>query len=119
MPMARLALRDHLAGGYVKSSKQGGCAVSDVVVCDSLYIPKTQPLRGSRWLRQHWLGSIESLHLGFLVHAEHHCLVRWVQVEADDVPDLLNKEWICRDFVAVRLPRSGTSSGDVAGERMS
>jgi hypothetical protein len=98
MPVTRLALRDHLTGGYVKSGKQGGGAVSDVVVGDSLHVSQTQPLRGSLWLRQQWLGSIESLHLGLFVDAEHHCLFRWIQVEADDVPDLLDKEGICRDF---------------------
>ena len=70
MPVTRLALRDHLAGGHVKGSKQGGGAVSNVVMGDSLYVPKTQPLRGSRWLRKQWLGSIEGLHLGLLVPAQ-------------------------------------------------
>ena len=90
MPVTRLALRDHLTGGYVKSGKQGSGAVSDVVVGDSLHVSQTH--------RQQWLGSIESLHLGLLVDAEYHCLLRGVQVEADDVPDLLDKEGICRDF---------------------
>ena len=80
--MSRLALRDHLTGGYVKSGKQGGGAVSDVVVGYSLHV--------SQAYRQQWLGSIESLHLGLLVDAEHHCLLRGVQVEADDVLDLLD-----------------------------
>ena len=96
--MTRLALLDHLSGPYVKSGKQGGGAVSDVVVGDSLHVSQTQPLRGSRWLRQQWLGSIEILYLGLLVDAEQHCLLRGVRVEADDVPDLLDIEGIYRDF---------------------
>jgi hypothetical protein len=90
MPVTRFALRDHLAGDYVKSGKQDSSAVSDVVVSDSLHVSQTH--------RQQWLDSIESLHLGLLVDAEHHCLLRVVQVEADEVPDLLDKEGICRDF---------------------
>ena len=100
--MARAALSDHLTGGYVKSSKQGGGAVSYVVMGDSLHVPKTH--------RQQRLSSIKSLHLGLLVHAEHHCLFRWVQVEADNVSDLLDKEWVRGDF--------SMSSGDGAGVRM-
>jgi len=88
--MAMPALSDYMTGGNVKSSKQGGSAMSDVVMGDSLHVPKTH--------RQQRLGLFKSLHLGLLVNAEHNCLVRWVQVEADDVPDLLDKEWICRDF---------------------
>ena len=64
--------------------------MSDVVVGDSLGVPKTH--------REQWLGSIEGLHLCLLVHAEHHCLVRWIQIGADDIPHLLDKERIRRDF---------------------
>jgi len=87
VPVARLALGAHLASGDVQGDQQGGSAVADVVVGHSLH--PAQPHR------QQGLGSIESLHLGFLVHAEHHRLVRWVQVEVDDVADLLDKEWVC------------------------
>ncbi len=90
MAVTRLALRDHLTGGYVKSGKQGSGAVSDVVMADSLHVSQTQ--------RQQWLGSIESLHPGLLVDAEHYFHLRGVQVEADDVPAFLDKEGICRDF---------------------
>ena len=86
MPVTRLALRDHLTGRYVKSGKQGGGPVSDVVVGDSLHVSQAH--------RQQWLGSIESLHLGLLVDAKHLGLVRWVKVETDDVADLQSKERI-------------------------
>jgi hypothetical protein len=72
-------------------------------VGDSLHVSHAQPLRGSRWLRQHWLSAIKSLHLGFLVHAQHHCFVRGIQEKADDISDLLDKERISR-YLEVLLP---------------
>ena len=44
----------------------------------------------------------------FLVEADHYRLVRRVQVRTDNVPDLLDKEWISRELerlLSVRLQR--------------
>jgi len=99
----------------VATSKEQGCgAMANVVVRDTFGVTKTQPLRGSRWLRKQWLSSIQGLDLGLLVDAKHECLVRWIEVKTDDVANLTHKEGIGRDFVAVRLPRSGTFSGAAA-----
>jgi len=105
----------------VATSKEQGCgAMANVVVRDTFGVTKTQPLRGSRWLRKQWLSSIQGLDLGLLVDAKHECLVRWIEVKTDDVANLTHKEGIGRDFVAVRLPRSGTfSGGAAAGQRFS
>ena len=66
-----------------------------IVMGDSLHV--SQPHR------QHWLSAIKSLHLSFLVNAQHHCFVRGIEVEADDISDLLDKERISRDL-EVLLP---------------
>jgi hypothetical protein len=42
--------------------------------------------------RQHRLGSVESLHLGFLVHAQHHRPFGRVVVQADHVDHLLHEQ---------------------------
>jgi hypothetical protein len=42
----------------------------------------------------HVLGAVQGLDLAFLIHAEHHGLVGRVEIEPDDVPNLLHKEWI-------------------------
>ena len=80
--------------GHVQGGKQCGGSVADGVVSDTLDVAQTQPLRGSRWLRQQRLGAIEGLDLRFLVNAKHNFLVRRVEVEPDDVSHLLNNEGI-------------------------
>ena len=69
--------------------------------------------------RQQRLGAIEGLDLRFLVNAEHNCLIGRIEVEADDVSHLFDKEGIVGELVAVRLPRSGTISGGGAAGRRS
>ena len=48
--------------------------------------------------RQPRLGSIERLDLRLLVHAEHNGPIRWVEVKADDLRDLLLEHRVVRDF---------------------
>ncbi len=86
MPVARLAVGDHLAGGHVQGGEQGGCAVADVVVGHTFHVSQVHG--------QYRQDPVEGLDLRLLVDAEHHRLIRWVLVEADDVADLLNKEGI-------------------------
>jgi hypothetical protein len=40
--------------------------------------------------RQHRLGALERLHLGLLVHAQDQARSGWGEIEANDVPDLLD-----------------------------
>jgi len=61
MTVPRLALREHLAGGYVESGEQSGRTITDVVVGDSLNVSETQ---GQERLR-----ALERLHLALLVDA--------------------------------------------------
>lgn len=102
VPVARLALGDHLASGHVQGSEQGGGAMADVVMGDALDVPQTHG--------QERLSPVEILNLRLLVNAEHHRLVGRIQVQADDVADLLVKEGICRQLevlLPVRLDREG------------
>ena len=102
VPVAGLALGDHLAGGDVQSGEEGGGAVPDVVVGDAFHVAQAH--------RQQRLGAVQGLDLRLLVDAEHHRLVRRVQVEADDVPDLFDKERVGGELevlLPVRLHREG------------
>jgi hypothetical protein len=47
---------------------------------------------------QQWLGPVQRLNLRLLVDAEHYRLVRWVQVETEDVANLLDKEGDCGEL---------------------
>ena len=71
----------------------------------------------------HWqqrLGAVEGLDLGFLVNAEHNRLMGRVEVEADDVSSLLDKERIVGELVvAVRLSHGDRVSGSGAAGRRS
>lgn len=84
MPVARPALGEHFAGGYIERGDQRGGAMADVVVGDVLHVSQVDG--------QHPLRPVQSLDLRLLVDADHHRLFWWVQVETDDVADLLNKE---------------------------
>lgn len=86
MPVARLVISDHRTGGHVQSSRQGGGAVADVVVGDALHVAQTHG--------QQRLGPVQGLDLGLLVNVEHHRHVGLIEVKADDVAHLLDKEWI-------------------------
>lgn len=90
--MPGLALGDHLAGGDIQRSKQGGGAVADVVMGDVLHVAQAH--------RQQRLGAVQCLDLRLLVNAEHHRLVGRVQLQAHDACDLLDKERIGGDLVA-------------------
>ena len=49
MPVPGFALGDHLTGGHVQGGKQRGGAVADVVVGDTLDVPR--PIGNSGWVR--------------------------------------------------------------------
>ena len=84
VPVARPALGEHLAGGHVQGGEKGGGAVVDVVVRHTLHVTQAHG--------QQRLSPVQGLDLRLFVDAEHHRLVRWVQVQAGDVADLLHKE---------------------------
>ena len=68
------------AGGHLQRGEQGGGAVADVVV--GLFLGHPGPDRQDR------RGPVQGLDLGLLVDADHHGLLRRVQIQPDDVADL-------------------------------
>ena len=105
--MAALADGQDLAGGDVQGGKEGRGAVAHVVVRDAFDVADAH--------RQQRLGSVQSLDLALLVDAEHHGLVRRVQIESDDVADLLHEERIGGELevvLSMRLQRRRLSRCD-------
>ena len=60
-------------------------------------------LGDARSQRQERPSAIERLYLALLVHAQHHRLERRIEVQADDVAHLVDKEWIAGEL-EVLLP---------------
>jgi hypothetical protein len=52
--------------------------------------------------RKDRLGSIQRLDLGLFVHAEHEGVLGWIEVEADDVPELLLEVLVGTEFVVLQ-----------------
>ena len=71
---------DDLAGGDLEGGEQRGGAVADVVVRGLLRHPGHD--------RQDRGRPLQGLHLRFLVEAEHHGVLRRVQIQPDHVADL-------------------------------
>ena len=68
------------AGGHLQRGEQRGGAVADVVVGLLLRHPRQD--------RQDRRGPVQGLDLRFLIDAEHHGLLRRVQIQPDHVADL-------------------------------
>ena len=90
MAMTLLAQAKDLAVGRIQRGKQGGGAVAFVVVGHGAAAP---PLQG-----QAGLGTIQSLNLALLVHAQHQRVLGRIQVQADDVFQFLGKMRIVADL---------------------
>ena len=86
MSVPGFALSDHRTGGHVQGGKQSGVAVTDGVVGDTLDVAQAHG--------QQRLGAIEGLDFRFLVNAKHNCLIGQVELEADNLSCLLNKDRI-------------------------
>src|ERR1700678_3917019 len=88
MSMAGMALADYLAGLDIERRKQRNRSVPEVVV--------RGPLRPAGRQRQQGLGALQGLALALLVDAQHERVIRWVEVKADHVADLVDEERIGR-----------------------
>ena len=77
MAVARLTFGEHLAIRDVQGSEQGGCAVAHVIMSNAVDIAQPHG--------QHRLGAVEGLNLALFVDAEDQSVIRWVEVQADDV----------------------------------
>ena len=69
-----------LAAGHLQRGEQAGGAVARVVVSH------TSGQSGPH--RQRRLRAIKRLNLGLFIHAQHQGLLRWVQIEPDDIGQL-------------------------------
>src|ERR1700745_3290772 len=97
MAVARRQAGDQLALKIVERGKQGQRTVPHVIMGLGTNMPDPQ------W--QTWLGALQRLTLGFLVAAQHQRLVRWVEVEPDDVPELLFKALVVGQLEGARQMR--------------
>ena len=98
MPVASLALGQHLAAGDVQGREQGGGSMPDVVVGDAFDIAQSH--------RQHRLSALQRLDLAFFVDAQHYGVIRRIQIQSDDVAHFLDEERVVGQFegpLAVRL----------------
>jgi hypothetical protein len=64
-------------------------------------MPSTYP----RPIGQHGLHALERLYLALLVHAQYQRVIRWVQIQADDISDFFNEERIVRELGALGAMR--------------
>ena len=104
MTMARATLREDLAIGDVEGGKQGRRTVSDVIVGDALNVAKPE--------RQHRLRAFQRLNLALLVDAQHDGVIGWIEVEADDVPDLVDEQRIGRKLETLGAMRLNAEQGE-------
>ena len=84
MAMARLAAAEYPAGDHVQCREQGRGAVPEVVMGDPFDIAQAHG--------QHRLRALERLDLALLVDAQHHRMLRWIEVQPGDVAYLLDEE---------------------------
>src|SRR5579863_960410 len=61
-----------------------------IIVGHSLDVPQTH------W--KHRLSTIQGLNLAFFIDTQNHRFIRGIQVKPNDITDLLDKEWIRRQF---------------------
>ena len=59
------------------------------------------PLGPARRHRSGWLGALQRLDLGLLVHAQHHRPLGRVVLQPNDIDDLLDNQWIGRQLEGV------------------
>jgi hypothetical protein len=102
VPMSLLALRQNMTRSDIERCEQRRCPVSDVAVSDALDVTQAH---GKTRLR-----SIQGLDLALFIDTEDNGVIGWVEIEADDISDLLDEEWISGDlevFLTMRLESKG------------
>ncbi len=110
MAMTFFAGRQNLAGCDVQGGKEGRGAVAHVIVGDSFHVADAH--------RQKRLGAVQGLNPALLVDAEHHGLVRRVQIQPDDVADLLHEEGVGGELeVALPMRLQPESTPDAMNRR--
>src|SRR5579875_177039 len=86
MAMTALAPADHGSVGQVQSGEQRCGAMANVVVSHAFDIAQAHG--------QQRLGALQGLDLALFIDAQHHGLVRWIQVQPHDIPHFFNEEGI-------------------------
>ena len=87
---------------HIQRRKQGGRTMPHIVM--------RQRATAALFHRQSGLDSVQRLNLALLIHAQHHGLVGWVQIQANHVRQLLDKGRIAGQFKgadAMRLQPMG------------
>lgn len=91
--MAGHTVADHLAIEHTESSKQSRRSMANVIV---RHRPAPALLQ-----RKTGLGPVESLDLAFFVQAQNKGPVRWIQVQAHDIAQLLDKVLVSTEFEGI------------------
>src|SRR3970040_433742 len=91
--VATVYLADDFAGCCIESREQAGGAVAEVVMSAAFGV--------SRAHRQQRGGSLQSLNLALLIDAQDQSVLGRVQVEADDVPHLVDKQRVMAQLKAL------------------
>src|SRR5713226_7452189 len=97
MPVSLMAFTDDLSLECLQSGEQGGGAVAFVIVGHRAATPLLN--------RQPRLGAIQGLNLTLFVHAEYQRLLRWIQVQTDDIGHLFQKLRIARKLESLGAMR--------------
>src|ERR1700737_228562 len=90
MAMSLHALPDDAAGGDIESGQQRRCSIAFIVVGHG---PGATLLHRRARLR-----AIERLDLAFLVDREYQGFVRWIEIKANDILDLLDETFVVRQL---------------------
>jgi len=75
--MTTCSLTENLAGASIKGRIERESTVAKVL--------KTMAFRAAGRKRQDRIFSIQGLNRPFLVHREHRCMLRWIDVQPDNV----------------------------------
>ena len=97
VPMTRHAVANDLAVEHTQGSKERRGTIAFVIVSHG---PATALLQGKAWL-----GAIECLNLAFFVDTEHYGLVRWIEIEPDNIDEFLDKVLVATEFETLHQMR--------------
>lgn len=102
MAVPSLALSENLARGDIERGIERQGSVADIVVGHTLHIAQAH--------RQNGLSPVQGLDLAFFVHTKDQGVLRGVQVQPDDIPDLFDEKGVGGDLevpLSMRLKAEG------------
>src|SRR6201998_3150494 len=95
--MASITLAKNVAGGDIESGNQARDAMSLVVVGASLQLSDPHG--------QHRLCTAQSLNLRLLIDAQHQRVMGRIQIQSDNIPHLVDQQWVAGKLKALRTMR--------------